>query len=87
MYFLHKIIIAICLVRPSEAGAVPPTSGNPILPLEPPSKILATPLNPTIKFRANLMNDSGFMSDYSCKTRMICCHALGHAYRVNRFME
>ena len=39
--------------------------------------------NPTIKFGANPMNGSGFMIDYSRKTRSICCHA----YRVNRFME
>ena len=39
--------------------------------------------NPSITFGANLMNGSGFITDYSCKTRSICCHA----YRVNRFME
>ena len=39
--------------------------------------------NPSIKFGANPMNGSGVMTDYSCKTRSICCHA----YRVNRFME
>ena len=36
--------------------------------------------NPIIKFSANPMNRSGVMTDYSLKTRSICCHA----YRVNR---
>ena len=40
-------------------------------------------VNPSIKFGANLMTGSGVMTDYSRKTRSICCHA----YRVNRFME
>ena len=40
--------------------------------------------NPSIKFGGtNPMNGSGVMTDYSRKTRSICCHA----YRVNRFME
>ena len=39
--------------------------------------------NPSIKFGANPMDGSGVMTDYSRKTRSICCHA----YRVNRFME
>ena len=39
--------------------------------------------NPSITFGANLMNGSGVMTDYSRKTRSICCHA----YRVNRFIE
>ena len=39
--------------------------------------------NPSIKFGANPINGSGVMTDYSCKTRSICCHA----YRVNRCME
>ena len=39
--------------------------------------------NPSIQFGTNLMNGSGVMTDYSRKTRSICCHA----YRVNRFME
>ena len=39
--------------------------------------------NPSIKFGANPMNDSGVMTNYSRKTRSICCRA----YRVNRFME
>ena len=39
--------------------------------------------NPSVKFGTNLMNGSGVMTDYSRKTRSICCHA----YRVNRFME
>ena len=39
--------------------------------------------NPIITFGANPMNNTGVMTDYSCKTRSICCHA----YRVNRFME
>ena len=39
--------------------------------------------NPSINFGANPMNGSGVMTDYSRKTRSICCHA----YRVNRFME
>ena len=39
--------------------------------------------NHSIKFGTNPMNGSGVMTDYSRKTRSICCHA----YRVNRFME
>ena len=39
--------------------------------------------NPSINFGANPMNDSGVMTDYSRKTRSICCHA----YMVNRSME
>ena len=39
--------------------------------------------NPSIKFGTNPMNGSGVMTDYSGKTRSICCHA----YRVNRLME
>ena len=39
--------------------------------------------NPSIKFGANLMNGSGVMTDYSHKTRSICCHA----YRINCSME
>ena len=39
--------------------------------------------NPSIKFGANPMNGFGVMTNYSRKTRSICCHA----YRVNRFME
>ena len=39
--------------------------------------------NPSIKFGTNPMNGSGVMTDYSRKTRSICCHT----YRVNRFME
>ena len=39
--------------------------------------------NPSITFGANPMNGSGVMTNYSCKTRSICCHA----YRANRFME
>ena len=39
--------------------------------------------NPSIKFGVSPMNGSGVMTDYSRKTRSICCHA----YRVNRFME
>ena len=39
--------------------------------------------NPSIKFGTNPMNGSGVMTNYSRKTRSICCHA----YRVNRFME
>ena len=39
--------------------------------------------NPSIKFGAIPMNGSGVMTDYSRKTRSICCHA----YRLNRFME
>ena len=39
--------------------------------------------NPSIKFGANPMNSSGVMTDYSHKTRSICCHV----YRVNRFMN
>ena len=42
-----------------------------------------TKANPSIKFGTNPMNGSGVMTDYSRKTRSICCHA----YRVNRFME
>ena len=40
-------------------------------------------VNPSIKFGPNTMNCSGFMTNYSRKTRSICCHA----YRVSRFME
>ena len=40
-------------------------------------------VNPSIKFGTHPMNGSGVMTDYSRKTRSICCHA----YRVNRFME
>ena len=40
-------------------------------------------VNPSIKCGTNLMNGSGIMTDYSRKTRSICCHA----YRVKRFME
>ena len=40
-------------------------------------------VNPSIKFGATPMDGSGVMTDYSRKTRSICCHA----YRVNRFME
>ena len=40
-------------------------------------------VNPSIKCGANPMNGSEVMTDYSRKTRSICCHA----YRVNRFME
>ena len=40
-------------------------------------------MNPSIKFGARLMNGSGFMTNYSCKIRSICCHT----YRVNHFME
>ena len=43
----------------------------------------STKANPSIKFGANPVNDSRVMTDYSRKTRSICCHA----YRVNRFME
>ena len=43
----------------------------------------STKANPSIKFGTNPMNGSGVMTDYSRKTRSICCHA----YRVNRFME
>ena len=43
----------------------------------------STKANPSIKFGANPVNDSGVMTDYSRKTRSICCHA----YRVNCFME
>ena len=39
--------------------------------------------NASIKCGTNPMNGSGVMTDYSRKTRSICCHA----YRVNRFME
>ena len=39
--------------------------------------------NPRIKVGTNPMNGSGVMTNYSGKTRSICCHA----YRVNRFME
>ena len=39
--------------------------------------------NPSIKFGAHPLNDSGVMTDYSRKTRSICCHD----YRVNRSME
>ena len=39
--------------------------------------------NPSIKFGTNPLNGSGVMTDYSRKTRSICCHT----YRVNRFME
>ena len=39
--------------------------------------------NASITFGANPMNDSRIMTDYSSKTRSICCHT----YRVNRFME
>ena len=39
--------------------------------------------NPSINFGTNPMNGSGVMTDYSRKTRSICCHA----YRVNHFME
>ena len=39
--------------------------------------------NDSITFGANPMNGSGFMTDYSRKTRSICCHA----YRVNRFRD
>ena len=39
--------------------------------------------NPSIKFGTNPMNGSGVMTNYSRKTRSICCHA----YKVNRFME
>ena len=39
--------------------------------------------NPSIKFGTNPMNGLGVMTDYSRKTRSICCYA----YRVNRFME
>ena len=38
--------------------------------------------NPSIKFGMNLMNGSGVLTDYLCKTRSICCHA----YRVNHFI-
>ena len=40
-------------------------------------------VNSSIKFGANPKNGSGVMTDYSRKTRSICCHA----YRVNHFME
>ena len=39
--------------------------------------------NPSIKFGTNPMNGSGVITDYSRKTRSICCHA----YRVSHFME
>ena len=39
--------------------------------------------NPSINFGTNPMNGSGVMTNYSRKTRSICCHT----YRVNRFME
>ena len=39
--------------------------------------------NPSINFGTTPMNGSGVMTNYSRKTRSICCHA----YRVNRFME
>ena len=39
--------------------------------------------NPSIRFGTNPMNGSGVMTDYSCKTRSICCHA----YRVNRTVK
>ena len=39
--------------------------------------------NSSIKFGADPMNGSGFMTNYLRKTRSICYHA----YRVNRFME
>ena len=39
--------------------------------------------NHSINFGTNPMNGSGVTTDYSRKTRSICCHA----YRVNRFME
>ena len=39
--------------------------------------------NPSIKFGANPLNGLGVMTDYSRKTRSICCHT----YRANRFME
>ena len=39
--------------------------------------------HPSIKFGIHPMNGSGVMTDYSRKTRSICCHA----YRVNRSME
>ena len=39
--------------------------------------------NPSIKLGTNPMNGSGVMTNYSRKTKSICCHA----YRVNRFME
>ena len=39
--------------------------------------------NPSIKFGANPMNGSEFMTDYSRKIRSICCQV----YRVNYFME
>ena len=37
----------------------------------------------SINFGTNPMNGSGVMTDYSRKTRSICCHA----YSVNRLME
>ena len=40
-------------------------------------------VNPSITFGANPMNGLGVKTDYSRKTRSICCHA----YRVNRFKE
>ena len=39
--------------------------------------------NPSINFGTNPINGAGVMTDYSRKTRSICCHA----YRINRFME
>ena len=39
--------------------------------------------NPSITFGVPPMNGSEVMTDYSRKTRSICCHA----YRVNRSME
>ena len=39
--------------------------------------------NPSIKFGTNPMDGSGVVTDYSRKTRSICCQAYG----VNRFME
>ena len=39
--------------------------------------------NPSIKCGVHPINGSGVMTDYSHKTRSICCHV----YRVNRFME
>ena len=43
----------------------------------------STKANPSIKCGANPMDGSRALTDYSRKTRSICCHA----YRVNRFME
>ena len=39
--------------------------------------------NLSINLGANPLNGSGVMTDYSRKTRSICCHT----YRVNRFIE